>query len=258
MTVLHRTVLEDEYFRSIISEKLWEITLLQDSVSYIELEYSAYLDDYVKYNTENIYAKLDLDVIGNLPSGTIHRAVVHVKEFSTAGLIGGSILHIEGTFNQYVGIGAMENSHCSGGVFNNGLELMVCEGSKVTDFESYGSFTLSMDGNSHCVGKASNTADDDNFYISIGANSSFVNLVESHPSQLELEVANNSLVNMSLTSPTGEITMQIDDNSEVTIDLRQTDRVDISLKNSSTLYYYATPSQHFDFDCDESSQTIRL
>ena len=77
MTLLKSTLLSGTAFSSIQASEAFEIKVVKDENSFVELECSAFLNEYIICKVENSCLTLGVNKVGNLPVGTVYRAVVH-------------------------------------------------------------------------------------------------------------------------------------------------------------------------------------
>ena len=78
MTVLQKTLYEGAAIDEIVAEDAWNVIVLQDSVnSFVELEYSAYLEDYMKIQLDGSSLFMGFTRHLNFPSNTVMNATIH-------------------------------------------------------------------------------------------------------------------------------------------------------------------------------------
>lgn len=113
MTVLQKTVLENSDFTCIKAERSWQIEIVQDEKCFVELEYSAYLESYLKCAAANRVLEIGFTASGNLASGTVNKAKVHIVDFESLELTGACKVSVNGSFGKVSALCSTRNLHAS-------------------------------------------------------------------------------------------------------------------------------------------------
>ena len=80
MTLVQKTVLENADIRQIEVSDAWEVTIVADNNTFVELEYSAYLEEHIKAKIEG--NELEIGFTGSTYPviNSVFRATVHTKQ----------------------------------------------------------------------------------------------------------------------------------------------------------------------------------
>lgn len=148
MTVLHKTLFDDAAITEITAEDAWNITVVQDTEkTFVELEYSAFLEEYLHVVMEGSRLKIGFDRYLNLPANTVKNAIIHTasvqkldfSEAVTALLVGdfpAAMLEME----------LDDAATCKGGSFGGTAFLKLNDASTMVDFCFNGLFcSLELD-----------------------------------------------------------------------------------------------------------------
>ena len=101
MTLVQKTVFEDADIHLINVDDGWEVTFVYDSLkSFVELEYSAYLEEYVSVKETNEWLTIGFNNKINPLSGSVYKATVHIsqKEHLYLRADNASIITFDGVF----------------------------------------------------------------------------------------------------------------------------------------------------------------
>ena len=82
MTLIEKTMFENADIRHIEAGDAWQVTVVADSSTYVELAYSAYLEDYVSVIMENDSLKIGFRQKVYPQMGSIFKATVHTQHIS--------------------------------------------------------------------------------------------------------------------------------------------------------------------------------
>lgn len=265
MTVLQKTVLEDSDFTCIKAERSWQIEIVQDEKCFVELEYSAYLEPHLKCEvTENQIPlignvlEIGFTASGNLASGSVNKAIVHVVDLESLELTSACNANINGSFSKRFLAVLDESSVCVGGNFLSSVNVELKGASSMKDLTGEGSFAIVMEDDSHFVGRLKFSQPESGFVVTAKKNSSFVNQENSEVAIAEIFSSENSLVNVSQTIINETVNVNLDENSEAMVHVRDGACVKGALNGYSTLYHYGNPVFASDFVCDTTSSVVRL
>ena len=258
MTVLQKTVLENSDFTCIKAERSWQIEIVQDEKCFVELEYSAYLDSYLKCTAANRVLEIGFTVSDNLVSGTVNKAKIHIIDFESLELTGACKLSVNGSFGKSFSALLDKESSCVGGTFLSGGNISLKGASSMKDYSGEGPFEITMDEDSHFVGNLSFPNAESQFSVTANNHSTFVNQSDCSVENVEIQVTDNSLINMALTEIKASAKVEIESNSEATIKVKNGANLMGKVVEKSTLYHYGSPVFAPDFVCDTTSFVKRL
>ena len=258
MTVLQKTVLENSDFTCIKAERSWQIEIVQDEKCFVELEYSAYLDSYLKCTAANRVLEIGFTVSDNLVSGTVNKAKIHIVDFESLELAGACKVSVKGSFGKKFTALLDKESSCVGGTFLLGGDISLKGASSMKDYSGEGSFYITMDEDSHFVGNLSFPNAESQFSVTANNHSTFVNQSDCSVENAEIQVTDNSLINMALTEIKASAKVEIESNSEATIKVKNGANLMGKVVESSTLYHYGNPVFAPDFVSDTTSFVVRM
>ena len=262
MTLVQKTVLENTDIRQIEVGDAWQVTIVSDSVTYVELAYSAYLDPYVKAKMEG--NKLEIGFTTNVYPviNSEFRATVHISQLENDKVCpdcGGELdlndaaqVQCRGDFaEQRIEVELSDASKCNGLVFSGESCMIKMEdASLMTGFQFVGTAcNAELDDASQFNGEIQSA---EQFNIELKSASRFVNKGgETATANIKLHDA--SILNMVETR-VGTMHVELNSASEATVQVA--DFMDGTLKEASTLYYKGHPQ--LQVDCDESSTIHRI
>lgn len=258
MTVLQKTILEDSDFTCIKAERSWQIEIVQDEKCFIELEYSAYLEPHLKCAVTDGVLGIGFTASGNLASGSVNKAKVHVVDLESLELTSACNANINGSFSKRFLAVLDESSVCVGGNFLSSVNVELKGASSMKDLSGEGSFVIALEDDSHFVGRLKFSQPESGFVVTAKKNSSFVNQENSEVAIAEIFSSENSLVNVSQTIINETVNVNLDENSEAMVHVRDGACVKGALNGCSTLYHYGNAVFVSDFVCDTTSFVVRL
>ena len=250
MTLVQKTVLENSDIRQIEVSDAWPVTIVSDSVTYVELAYSAYLDPYVKAHMEG--NKLEIGFTTNVyPAiNSEFRATVHTAHLEKLDLNDAVQVQSHGDFaGQRIEVKLSDASKCNGLVFSGESCMIKMEdASLMTGFQFVGTTcNAELDDASQFNGEIQSA---EQFDIELKSASRFVNKGgETATANIKLHDA--SILNMVETR-VGTMHVELNSASEATVQV--TVFMDGTLKEASTLYYKGHPQTNV--DCSDDSQLI--
>jgi Protein of unknown function (DUF2807). len=98
MTLIQKTVLENADIRQIEVGDAWQVTVVADSSTFVELEYSAYLEPYMKTKMEGTQLEIGFTSKVYPVMGSVYKAKVHTAHFNRVEAKDATILNFEGSF----------------------------------------------------------------------------------------------------------------------------------------------------------------
>lgn len=250
MTLVQKTVLENSGIQQIEVGDAWQVTIVSDSVTYVELAYSAYLDPYVKAKMEG--NKLEIGFTTNVYPviNSEFRATVHTAHLEKLGLDDAVQALCRGDFaGQRIEIELSDASKCNGLVFSGESCIIKMEdASLMTGFQFVGTAcNAELNDASQFNGEIQSA---EQFDIELKSASRFVNKGgETATANIKLQDA--SILNMVETR-VGTMHVELNSASEATMQVA--DFMDGTLKEASTLYYKGHPQTNI--DCSDDSQLI--
>lgn len=254
MTLTQKTVLENADIRQIEVSDAWEVSVIADSNTYVELEYSAYLEPGLNVRMEG--SKLEIGFTGNVHPviNSVFKATVHTNKVEKIEADEAAQLSFVGHFSAtsdtlYVELD--DASVCSGLDYSG----HVCKIS-IEDASHFLGFNLS---GYNCEVKASNASSckgifDMSFHLvaNLDGASRFITFGGEAPNGM-IRLQGGSLLNMAQTQ-VREMHVDLSGASEATVWV--SDAMEGTLKDASTLYYKGNPQKQI--ECDESSEIIPL
>ena len=252
MTLVQKTVLENTDIRHIEVEDAWQVTIVADSNTYVELEYSAYLESNLKTKMDG--TKLEIGFSGYVyPAiNSVFRATIHTPLIEKIEADEAARIQCDGEFaGQHIEVKLSDASRCNGLAFSGGsCEIDLESASVMTGIHFVGNnCSIVLEDASQC-----NSEIEASEYIQIhlGDASRLVNKGGA-TNQVNIHLDSASMLNMVETE-VEPMDVELKGASEATV--RVTEMLSGMLKEFSTLYYKGQPQK--DIDCSESSRLIPL
>lgn len=246
MTVMNKTLYENATMNEITAEDAWCVIVRQDTVSYVELKYSAFLEEYLQVTLEGTSLHIGLSASLNLPSNTEMTATVHTQAVQKIHFSEAVAAAIEGRFPETAMTLELDGaSTCRGGNFFGSADLKLSGASKCVEF--------SFEGTSCKV----EVVDASDFKCSLKVSEDLEMTVKdsSHLTdywgeinRADVIVTNASYLNMA-TSWISQMHIAVKSASEATVNVTKT--LDGSVQEASRLYYSGDPT--LNVNCDDSS-----
>lgn len=252
MTLMQKTVLENADIRAIEVGDAWQVTVVADSSTFVELTYSAYLEPYLKAKMEG--TKLELGFAGNVRPviNSTFRATVHTDKIESIEAEDAAEMTFSGHFSatsDSLILHLKDASVCSG-LDYSGHECKVV----VEDASQFLGFHLTSTNAEVKVSDASTCKGDFDMSFHLVATlsgaSQLITFGGAAPYGM-IMLQDASLVNMVQTE-VREMHVDLSGASEATIDV--SDGMEGTLTEASTLYYKGHPQ--LNVDCSEDSQLI--
>jgi len=254
MTLMQKTVLENADIRQITASDAWEVSVVADSSTFVELEYSAYLEN--KVNVKMQGTRLEIGFLSSTYPVlySVFRATVHtnkienikVEEAAQVGFAG----HFSATSDTLF-VDLDDASICSGLNYSGHvIEIAVKDASNFFGFELSGyNCEVDVTDASTCKGVF-----DMSFHLvaNLKNESQLITFGGSAPFGM-IQLQDVSTLNM-VQSEIGEMHVDLSGASEATVNVSE--RMEGSVKMFSTLYYKGHPQMTV--DCSEDSQLIPL
>lgn len=250
MTLMQKTVLENADIRQIKVDDAWQVTLVADNKTYIELQYSAYLENYIQTKMDGNQVEIGFASSVRLAINSVFRATVHVKQLEKVDVEDAANVQCSGDFSgQRIEINLSEASQCNGLVFSGeSCEIQMEDASLLTGFQFVGSTAIAtLEGASQYNGQIQVS---DQLEVDLNDASRFVNR-GGEIEQASIKLQNASMLNMVETQ-VGTMHVDLSGGSEATI--RVVELLEGTITNASTIYYKGHPQ--INIDCSDDSQLI--
>ena len=254
MTLVQKTVLENADIRQIKAFDAWEVTIVADSSTYVELEYSAYLED--KVNVKMQGAKLEVGFTGSTYPvlNSVYRAVVHTNTIERIEAEDAAELYFIGHYSSTsdtLHVNLEDASVCSGLDYSGHFTAVsIADASSFLDFQLSGyNCELMVKDASSCKGSFDMgfhlvaTLRDASQFVTFGGSAAYGIVTLQGASTLNV-----------VQTEIREMHVDLSGASEATVNVSES--IEGSVKDASTLYYKGHPQ--VDIDCSEDSQLIPL
>ena len=247
MTIRQKTLYEGAEFNEIVAEDAWNIIVLQDAdESYVELEYSAFLEDYLKVQLEGSALSIGFSRHLNFPSNTVMCATIHTPSvsklsFSDAVFAALDNLNLETDLT----LELEDASSCRGGHFKGNANLKLSDASTCVELYLEGT-NCSVELSDASVFKGCLNFSG-NLTMDIEDASRFTDYW-GEINYAQVEVSDASYLNMA-TSWINRMQIEVSDASEATVNVVES--LEGVVTDASKLYYSGNPT--LNVDCDETS-----
>ena len=246
MTLVQKTVYEDATITAFTAQDAWNVTVVQDERTYVELEYSAFLEEYLKIKMETHELNIGFYRHLYLPANTVMNATVHTPSVEKLQFSDATRAVLEGVFPETnLTIELSDAATCKGGRFTGKADLDLSDAAKMVDFDFEGetcSVTLSdastFKGNLLVTDHLDVVVEDASHMTTYGGSAPYA----------EVEVSDASSLNL-LETEIGVMHITVKDASEASVDVTNT--LEGTVKDASELYYKGNPS--LNVICDDSS-----
>mgnify|MGYP007101860731 CR=1 FL=1 len=249
MTVMHKTLYEGAAMKEITVEDAWSVTFLLDTVqSYVELEYSAFLEEYllVKQEGDALFIGLNTQLY-NLPGNTVMNAVVHTAAINKLSLSDAvSAAFGDGTFPETALVLEMSDATTlKGGHFQGAADIRLSDASTCAEF-CFDGTTCHVELDDASVLKGSLHVSD--ILTMTIKDASRLTEYGGEINHADVEVTEGSYLNMA-TSIVNSMQVVVNSVSEATVNVVES--LGGSVHDASKLYYSGNPT--LNVDCDETS-----
>lgn len=253
MTLVQKTVYENTDISLFHVDDAWDVTFVYDSLnSYVELEYSAYLEEYVSVWDTNGW--LDIGFRGSVykQPGSVFKAKVHTSEREHLSIMAenASIITMEGLFKlEHIDLELHEASVCSGfAVSAESCYLHLDDGSQMLGAQYTGTNCSVYVYEESCCKGFFNV--EQTFNAGVYGLSQLV-VFGGSMAYASVEAKNAFTVNLA-QAEVENMYVYLAEASETTVNV--TDTISGFLLSASTLYYKGHPQ--IDVDCSDDSQLI--
>ncbi|MBQ3739327.1 MAG: DUF2807 domain-containing protein [Bacteroidales bacterium] len=252
MTIMQKTLFENADIREIEASDGWQVTIVADSCTFVELTYSAYLEPYLKARMNDTRLELSF-MYKTFPSiSSEFHATVHMRQLEKIDAKTASTIIFTGSYE-----GERLCLNLSGGSVCNTLtysgdkcEIEMDAASKLLNFQFDGRIcTASLNKSSQFNGKIYATELLD---LNLYDNSRFINR-GGETARADIKLHGGSLLNMVETQ-VSRMYIELSEASEATVWVAEYLRA--ILHDASTLYYKGNPLK--DLACHDNSEVKPL
>ena len=246
MTVLNKSLFDGADFTEIVLNDSWNVTIVQDDEKTgIDLEYSAFLEDYLDVKQEKKNLSIAFTHRLNLPYNTVMNAVIHVKTLEKLILKDAVTVKLQGDFTgELLDIQFEDASICREGSYKGNATVKLKDASHLVDFNLDGDyFEMQIKGASSFKGNL--IADSVNVAME---DASRLVTFNGQVQRVRLSLEDASILNM-VNSPVDEAFVELHDSSEATLYVNHL--LQGILRDASKVYYQGHPS--INLDCDDAS-----
>ncbi len=246
MTVLNKTLYENAAMTEISAEDAWCVKIIQDTVSYVELEYSAFLEAYLKVTLDGTSLHIGLNQSISMPNNTVMNATVHTLEVHKVHFSDAVTAAMDGVYSQTPFTLVLEDaSTCRGGHFYETADLKLSGASKCVEFYFEGTNCKAEVEDASDLKCSLNVSGDLDMTVTGG---SHVINYWGEINRAHVTVTDASFLNMA-TNWINQMHIDVKSASEATVNVTET--LEGSVQDASKLYYYGNPSVNV--ECDDSS-----
>ncbi len=246
MTVLNKTLYENAVMNEISAEDAWCVKITQDTVSYVELEYSAFLEAYLKVTLDGTSLHIGLNQSISMPNNTVMNATVHTLEVHKVHFSDAVTAAMDGVYSRTPFTLVLEDaSTCRGGHFYETADLKLSGASKCVEFYFEGTNCKAEVEDASDLKCSLNVSGDLDMTVTGG---SHVINYWGEINRAHVTVTDASHLNMA-TSWISYMHIEVKSASEATVNVTET--LEGSVQEASKLYYSGDPV--LIVDCDDTS-----
>jgi hypothetical protein len=252
MTVMQKTLFENADIREIEVNDGWQVTVVADSCTYVELAYSAYLEPYVKAKKNDIHLELGFMYKTYPAINSEFRATVHIRQLEKIDAKNASTITFTGSYEgERLYVNLSEASVCNALTYTGDkCEIVMDEASKLLNYQFDGTTCIaSLKQSSQFNGRIHATELLD---LDLNDNSRFINR-GGETARADIKLYSGSMLNMVETQ-VSRVYAELSEASEATVWV--TEYLRATLNNASTLYYKGNPQK--DLACHDNSEVIPL
>lgn len=237
MTLTQKTVFENTNITQIEASDGWDVTVVADTYTFVELDYSAYLEESLNLQVEGTELQIGFKDHTYPVMGSAYRAIVHVGQIERINADDAVIVQCDGSFEgDDLEIALSDGAQCNGLVFTGqNCNIKMDDASKFTGFQFVGSTcTAALEDASQFNGQIKVTEQLD---IDLDDASRFVNK-GGETALANIKVQDGSRLNMVETQ-VNEMHVDIAGGSEATVWV--SGLLEGQVRSLSTLYYKGHP-----------------
>lgn len=253
MTLMQKTLYEGVELNDITAEDAWCVIIVYDAEkSYLEMEYSAFLEDYILVKQEGTSVRIGFNrSLYYLPSNTVKNITIHTPSLKRIHFEDAVSAALEGKFPETEFTMELEDaSKCRGGQIFGSAEIKMSDASTCVEF-SFDGTNCMVELKDASVFKGSlNVSGDLTMTIK---DASRLTEYWGEINHATVEVSDASNLNMA-TSWIKRMHITVKSASEATVNVEEV--LEGSVRGASKLYYSGDPIVNV--DCDESSTIVEV
>jgi hypothetical protein len=252
MTLVQKTVFENADIREIEVSDGWQVTVVADSCTYVELSYSAYLEPYVKAKKNDTHLELGFMYKTYPGINSEYRATVHMRQLEKIDAKNASTITFTGSYEgERLYLNLSEASACNSLTYaGDKCEIVMDEASKLLNYQFDGTTCIaSLKQSSQFNGRIHATELLD---LELSGNSRFINR-GGETARADIKLHDGSLLNMVETQ-VNKLYAELSEASEATVWVDE--YLKATLNDASTLYYKGNPLK--DLACYDNSEVRPL
>ena len=252
MTLKQKTVLENADIREIEVSDGWQVTVVADSCTYVELAYSAYLEPYVKAKMNDNRFELGFMLKTFNAINSEFRATVHLHQLEKIDAKTASKVTFTGSYKgERLYVNLSDASSCNALTYmGDKCEIVMDAASKLLDFQFDGTTCIAtLTKSSQFNGRIHAT---ELLNVNLSDNSRFINR-GGETAKADIKLHEGSLLNMVETQ-VNKLYAELSEASEATVWV--TEYLKATLNDASTLYYKGNPLK--DLACYDNSEVKPL
>ena len=252
MTLVQKTLFENADIRQIEVSNGWQVTVVADSCTYVELTYSAYLEPYVKAKMNDTHLELGFMLKTYPGINSEYRATVHMHQLEKIDAKNASKITFTGSYEgERLYVNLSEGSVCNALTYTGDkCEIVMDEASKLLNYQFDGTTCIaSLKQSSQFNGRIHATELLD---LDLNGNSRFINR-GGETARADIKLHDGSMLNMVETQ-VNRLYAELSEASEATVWV--TEYLKATLNDASTLYYKGNPLK--DLACHDNSEVRPL
>lgn len=245
MTLVQKTMYEGATIDEITVKDAWDVVVVQDENTFVELEYSAFLEDYLKIEKEGTAFSIGFTSHFSFPSSTVMNVKIHTPEVHHLKFSDAVFAALDGLNVTDITLELEDAAACRGGHFYGSADIELSDASKCVEFYFEGTTCkVELEDASDFKGCLKVTGD---LTMTI-EDASHATDYWGEINHADVEVSDASYLNMA-TSWINRMNIRVKDASEATVNV--TEWLEGFVHDASTLYYSGDPV--LNVDCDTSS-----
>lgn len=253
MTLVQKTVYENTDISLFHVDDAWEVSFVYDSLnSFVELEYSAYLEEYVSAWDTNSWLNIGFKRYVYKQPGSVFKATAHISQKEALYIMAdnASVIHLEGSFElEDMDIDLRHGSICNSfDVSSHLCSISLTDGSQIYGVEYHGTNCSVYAYEESCCKGFFDV--EQTFNAGVYGLSQLV-VFGGSMTYASVEAKNAFTVNLS-QAEVNNMYVYLADASESTVNV--TDTISGFLLSGSTLYYKGHPE--IEVDCSDDSQLV--
>ena len=254
MTLVQETRYEGAVMNEITAEDAWDIMVVQDSErSYVELEYSAFLEEYIRVVKEDSALRIGFSRSLNLPSNTVMKATIHTASVQKLHFSEAVTATLEGQFPETSLTMELNDAvTCKGGNFAGNAAVKLSSASTLVDCYFHGQ-SCEIELKEASVFKGWFT--EDQLVVKMSGASRLTTYGGTVVSA-DVEVSEASFLNTLQTFISEKMIVMIKDASEASVAVNRPALLDGFVVDASTLYYQGNPILNVSCDVTSTLQPL--